>query len=284
MSPDLAAVLIRAAGFLACLQSAGVVLFLAIFGERLEHAGAAVRRLGVRSACAAAVLISLHYGLEAARMGGDWASSLDAELQRWVLHTSLSSAWLLRIASLMLIALALWRAGTATLLLGLLGTVLMALSFTLVGHTMTAPLGLAVLLVVHLLAIAFWFGSLQPLRLIVRVEPLHAAAGILAAFSRWAVWIVASLFVAGALLLAELLPSWSQLWSPYGLLVCAKVAGFALLLGLAALNKWRYAPVLASRPAASEALRRTVLAEYVLICGVLLLTAVLTSFFSPESD
>jgi putative copper resistance protein D len=62
-----------------------------------------------------------------------------------------------------------------------------------------------------------------------------------------------------------------------------KVAGFAVLMGFAALNKWRFGPALSRGDArATAAFRRSLAAEYVLIAAVLSVTAVLTSFYSPE--
>jgi len=63
------------------------------------------------------------------------------------------------------------------------------------------------------------------------------------------------------------------------LILIAKATVFALLLILAALNRWRFTPALA---AARGALRRSIVTEYLLIAGVLAMTAVLTSLYSPE--
>jgi putative copper export protein len=81
-----------------------------------------------------------------------------------------------------------------------------------------------------------------------------------------------------------LLPNLSALSQPYGELLIAKVVGFAALMGLAAANKWRFGPGLVSGTAQSGRwFRRSVAAEYVLIAVVLTITAVMTSFFSPEA-
>jgi putative copper export protein len=107
-------------------------------------------------------------------------------------------------------------------------------------------------------------------------------ARIVATFSFVATGVVAALFIAGAVLLFNLLPDWSAFTTPYGRLVLVKVAVFAILLGLAALNRWRHAPMLGQEASARHAFQRTVLAEYLLMASVLVLTAVLTSFYSPE--
>jgi putative copper resistance protein D len=79
-----------------------------------------------------------------------------------------------------------------------------------------------------------------------------------------------------------LLEEFSNLWSPYGVALLAKVAGFGLLMGLATLNKWRLGPAIAAGNAASLAtFRRSVVAEWCLIAGVLTITATMTLLFSP---
>jgi copper resistance protein D len=76
---------------------------------------------------------------------------------------------------------------------------------------------------------------------------------------------------------------------PYGLILIAKASVFALLLVLAALNRWRFTPALLpgltptlTPAAACGALRRSIVTEYLLIAGVLAMTAALTSLYSPE--
>jgi copper resistance protein D len=59
--------------------------------------------------------------------------------------------------------------------------------------------------------------------------------------------------------------------------------GFAVLMLLAAYNRWRLIPALAAGHATALApLRRSIASELVLISAVLTITAVLTLFFSPE--
>jgi len=283
MSPDVVSVLIRACSFGALFQAAGVVLFLAVFGRRLQASRQPIQRLGFMSMLAAVVLTSVHYGLEAARMAGEWTGVWDRELQSLVWQTAVSTAWIVRLLALLLMAIGVRRTGTGLALIGLLGVALATVSFTLIGHTvLAAGPWLPAALAVHLAAVAFWFGSLLPLAVLARHEPPERAAHIVTAFSRVATWVVIALFIAGTILLLSLLPDWSALATPYGLLVLAKVAAFAILMGLAALNRWRYAPLLVQQTSARQAFRRTVLAEYLLISSVLLLTAVLTTCYSPE--
>jgi copper resistance protein D len=178
---------------------------------------------------------------------------------------------------LLLIAIGLLTRITHGTGISLLGAGLAVAAFTQVGHTVAHEYRwmLSVLLLIHLLVIAFWFGALVPLHLVSSREPPAVAARTVEGFSRTAVWLVPVLFLAGLVLAAVLLKAPANLGTTYGQLLIAKVVGFAVLMVLAALNKWRLKP-------ASPAFRRSVSAEIALITAVLALTAVLTTLYSPE--
>jgi copper resistance protein D len=166
----------------------------------------------------------------------------------------------------------------------LLGAALAIASFALTGHTSSTPHrpAAAASLVLHLLVVSFWIGALLPLYNISRSEPPAVAGRLINAFSRVAAWLVPIILLAGVALAALLVPDLSTFKRPYGQLLLAKAAVFALLMGLAALNKWRHGP--ACERGETRAFRQTVIAEYVLICLVLALTATMTTFYSPEES
>jgi putative copper resistance protein D len=108
-------------------------------------------------------------------------------------------------------------------------------------------------------------------------------ARVVAVFSAVAFWLVPLILVAGVALAALLLPDFAALRQPYGELLIVKGALFAVLLGCAALNKWRLGPALGSGDLqAGQRFRRVVISEYVIMVVVLAVTAVMTTFFSPE--
>jgi putative copper export protein len=164
------------------------------------------------------------------------------------------------------------------------GALFALIAFTRAGHATTHSPGLllAVLLFIHVAAVAFWFGSLLPLRRVAAAELPAAAARIVEAFSRLALRVVPLLAAAGIALAALLLGSWDNLATNYGRLVVLKLGLFAILMLLAALNRWRYGPALATGEERIVTIfRRVVMAEFVLIAVVLAVTAALTALFSP---
>jgi putative copper resistance protein D len=285
MGVDALSVVVRALSFIALFQAAGIALFIALFGGQVVATGAVIRKIGAISAYLAGALVFVHYLLEPARMAGDFSGVIDPTLQGMVLHSSVSVALCWRLAGLALIAVGLRVQGSLGVVLGVTGAVLAVTAFALVGHTTENPARwlLSVLLIAHLLAVAFWFGALVPLHTVSLREPAPGAAAVVERFSALAIRIVPALFVAGFAVAVFLLQTFTALFTPYGALLMVKVLGFGVLMVLASLNKWRLGPALATGSArAGSAFRHSLIAEYVLICAVLSATAALTTFYSPE--
>jgi copper resistance protein D len=284
MAVDAISALVRGLSFVALFQAAGMAIFVALFGRRLADTARRVRSLGFVSAVAAIVLVAAHYALEAARMAGALSGVLDPSLQQIVFASSMSTAAMWRTVGLGLIAATIRRQGKITTAVSLIGAGAVIAGFLFVGHSAIHPerAWLAPLLAVHLAVVAFWFGSLVPLYEVSRIERAPVAAAVVDDFSRIAIWLVPAIFVVGVMMAILLIDGWATFLEGYGLLLLAKIGGFAALMGLAALNKWRYGPALAEAGSATAAFQRTVAVEYVLICAVLVATAVMTTLFSPE--
>jgi putative copper resistance protein D len=285
MAVDVLSVTLRALSFLALFQAAGIALFLALREPQLPHTEGALQRIGTLAALIATTLCLAHYALESARLSGELGGVLDAALQGMVLHSAVGVTLSWRLLGLMLIVAGLWLGGIAGRTAAVVGTVVLLASFTFIGHTSKDALRwlLSPLLLVHLSVVAFWYGSLLPLYLVSSREPPETAGLIVRQFSARAVWLVPVLFLAGLSLAAALLPNLTALQRPYGELLLAKVSGFAVLMLLAAMNRWRFGPALARRDrAAGRRLRQVIGAEFMLLASVLCVTAVMTTFFSPE--
>jgi putative copper resistance protein D len=287
MSPDFLSVIVRAAASIALLQAAGAAMFLWQFGAALGPGGAAVRRLGMAAALLAVPLLAMQVLLDAARMTGDYAGMLDGEMLRLALGSASGTAHAVQLAGLALVAQGLRRAGSPRVAMA--GAAALVVAFVFTGHTAAhgARWLLAPLLALHVAIVAFWFGALAPLYMVIAREPVQLACAVLQRYSRLAGILVPLIPAAGLAMAFVLLPDLSALRRPYGLLLGLKVLGFAMLMVLAALNRWRWVPALAAGAApvrmapAHTALRRSLVSEYLLIVAVLLATAVLTTFYSP---
>jgi copper resistance protein D len=285
--PDASSAALRALSFVGIFQASGIAIFVAIFYASLEGASTLINRIGRIATLVALVSVLSHAALEASRMTGDFNGVFDLSLQRRVLASAMGAATGLRVAGLLMLLAGLLGSGSFARLLAVTGATLSLFSFAFVGHTSVdaARWLLAPLLLAHVMVVAFWFGALIPLFTITLRESPSVAAQIVEHFSRIALWLVPVILVAGIAIALVLIPSFAAFREAYGMLLLTKIAGFGLLMGLAAANKWQLGPAIAKgNPSRVRRFRRVLAFEYTLIIAVLAITAVMTSFFSPESS
>jgi putative copper resistance protein D len=167
----------------------------------------------------------------------------------------------------------------------LIGAGLALLSFALMGHTTIHELRLllAPLLLVHLASAAFWFGSLWPLYVVAKREPIELAGRTIARFSTLAFRSVPLIFVCGAGMTLIFVRSVDALVSGYGAMVAVKTSAYVAALALAAFNRQRLVQeIAAANRAALDLFTRVVRIEWLILAGVLIATALMTDLFSPE--
>ena len=285
MTPDHVSVVLRALSLIALLQAVGASLFVVAFGRYSSDSMGPIRRTAGWSALAGGALLVAQYAIEAARMADDWSGITDPALQSLALKSAGGAALVARILGLSLVSIGLRLGTSGARTATAIGAILAAGSFALTGHTSEHPLRalLAPLLVFHVLIVAFWLGSLIPLYLTTTRESAERAARVVDAFSALATWLVPGIAIAGALMTLLIVRRLDVFLMPYGWLLIAKVTGFVALMGLAALNKWRLGPAVASGDRGSRnAFCRSVATEYGLVVTVLAATAVMTTLFSPD--
>lgn len=275
------AIITKAVGYGAALLAMGGILFTFFFATVADPTVLRLaRRIAVWAAVLGLIVLALRFGIRAARISGmGFDGATDPLMLGFVWQSPLGTA-------------AIWRGlGEGAILMVLLprvgrwialaGTFAIAVSFSQIGHSLGDPrAALAVLLVVHILAVAFWVGALAPLH---RGADTPSGAELLHRFGAVATYVVGALIVAGFALAWLLSGSFAALFgTAYGLGLLLKVLVVAALLAIAALNKWRLVPSLrVDRPGAVRALHRTISIEMVAIAFVLLATATLTSVTTP---
>ncbi len=282
--PDIVSIGLRAVSLVAVLQAAWVAMFLWLFGGTLARSAGTIRSLGICTAAAGAFFTLAHHLVQPARMTGSFSGLFDGSLQAMLLSSDAGATNAIRILGLVLLVVGFSKLNRLGEAIGLIGATLVAVSFGLMGHTATHDQRwvLVALLVVHLLIIAFWFGELLPLYMSEARETVEDNALVIGNFSAIAAWLVPIIFVAGLGMSVLLLEELNNLWTAYGVSLLAKVSGFAVLMGLATLNKWRFGPaIVAGHAPALRNFQRSVVAEWGLIVAVLVVTAVMTGLFSP---
>ena len=164
----------------------------------------------------------------------------------------------------------------SVLILFMLG-LLLAYSFTLIGHVAELNLIGGFAIGLHVLGISLWIGSLYPLLYLCKAEEVIRLQKIMQRFGELAMVFVAVLVLSGVFLLTQLLESPVELISTsYGLTLLFKLAGVTVLLTLGALNKLRLVPGL-SNDAGVTSLRQSIKWELGFAFLVLMITAYLTT-------
>lgn len=282
---ELAGFLLKALTYIAALSGVGGALFLSIFStlsplerRRIENVTAAIALTG-------AVLTVLALPWQVGLLSGEgFAGMFDRMFLAMLLGSSFGTSLLLRSLGLCLVAAVLLRRW-AGYWIGAVGAALVVVSFAMTGHTTSFEPRLlgGALIALHLAAVAYWVGALWPLLLISRAVDHERSAAILERFGTIAVGLVGMLVLAGSVLAWLFLGSIAAFWETrYGNMLALKLAVFAGLLALAALNRFRLVPALAAGAAnADGALRRSIGIEAVAVVLIVTTTSALTSFSSP---
>lgn len=273
---------LRIAYYLACLGAAGLALFAIGFGRLQEPRDAAACRRMTVSMGTSGLAASLAWLAAQVALASD-GDPFDIEVWDMMLTSRPGVSVLITWAGLIAVASATW-AGRASTLVGAAGILTVAASFTAVGHTTQHQprLLLAAALVLHLVAVSFWAGSLWPLALASKRGGPEAAR-LVEGWARVAAWAVGGLVVAGALLAWLLVGRLEVLvGTAYGWALLAKVSLVGALLGFAAWHRFRLTPALAANaPGSGARLAASIWWEIVVMVLVFWAVAEMTST-SPQ--
>lgn len=165
----------------------------------------------------------------------------------------------------------------------LAGAVLLALSAGLAGHASTHWIPGGIVVALHVGAAAWWLGGLLLLLRACGDGKGDALPGALERFSRQARLAVLVLLAAGGWLAFDLIGlSADAFATDYAKVLVLKLAMVACLLSLALYNRVKLTPmILAGDASAGDRLRRTMVAELVLVGLVVVVTATLSTVMLP---
>lgn len=270
--------------FLAAARAIHFASLMAIFGGGTYAAllrraalpsppARAIRLVFVSAATLALLSAIVWFCLIAGQMSGSWRNSLDpATLELAASDTRFGQIFLGRFAGLA----ALWwmcavGARPRGISIPLLAGLLLA-SLGPISHAAATGGGVAIAGAAndaaHLLSAGFWLGGLLVLIMFVRVKWADPASllGALRLFSVWGTPVVAALVITGLINAISILPvSGMSPRNAYFDLLLVKVGLASAMIGLAAMNRWHFAPALrAARDNATRHLAISVGVEIVL--------------------
>ncbi|RZM71059.1 copper-binding protein [Pseudoalteromonas rubra] len=160
---------------------------------------------------------------------------------------------------------------------------LLAYTFTLVGHVSELGVFEKVLLMLHVLVMAWWFGALFPLKQACHESDYGQLYSLMDTFGKQASIAVSLLLVAGLWLAFQLVGNVEELFSSsYGQTLLLKLALVTSILGIAAKHKLKLVPYLKNNDG-KEALSKSISIEMVVGFAILSVTAGLTSVVGPAN-
>jgi len=276
----------------ALLSAFGTIVFRNLVApeafERMTHdcADGLKRRLlrVARASVALCLLGSLAWLVVQASTMADAESAAQAfaAVPKVLLKTSFGHVIAAQLAALLSLALVLGGRDAAWRQRAAVGVATIAVALQ-AGHSHAASMyrGPSLLLgcdILHLLGAGAWLGGLLPLWLVVRYAPPNAGALAARRFSPLGQWCIAALIVSAAFQGFVLVTSIAGLvGTAYGLMVLVKLALFGVLLGFAAVNRYRFAPaLLRDDPAAPRVLLRSIGAQTGVALAVVVAAVVLS--------
>jgi len=160
--------------------------------------------------------------------------------------------------------------------------ILVASGSRVVGHVSVLPLTAQVAIILHLVAISLWVGSLYPLWSLCQSQLVDELQSTLKKFGDLAVYIVSLIVFSGVLMLWQLLATPLELINTaYGLAMLLKILLVLALLLVAAMNKLVLVPRLALQQG-SKQLKVSIQSEIILATLILILTSYLSTLVGPD--
>ncbi|TKZ15449.1 copper-binding protein [Shimia litoralis] len=277
---EVAAIIAKLMLYIGFAGSTGLVMVRIAFSTLVAPLGDRMRMQSVYLAALALGASVVGFMLRGAALTGGADGMIDPEMLGLLWTTPVGDALICRIIGA---AMIIWgefisRVGKWV---ALVGGIVAFWSFTNIGHVPDlGQSGIRLLLLLHLLGVAFWVGILGPLRnLSQQSEHLDNAALLGHRFGQVAAAIVPVLILAGILMAWLLLGDLETLGSTvYGQTLLAKVVLVGVVLALAAINKLRIVPAMQDGDATvAKRLVRSIEIETAVILAVLAATATLTS-------
>ena len=269
-------------------------LFIAVLAKGQLSLMMSVRRFVLLGSVIGLLAVGINFLAQVGSFAeSGWEGMIDATYVAMLWDSSIGQSVSLRAGAfglaLVLIVFAWFRPidehfpGSLTTAFFCAAALLLAASFNLIGHSSALPVLARLLLSLHVLIALLWMGSLFPLWKACRTMDISALPALMHRFGVIAMGLVGVLIICGGVVAYQLLGSVMELvTTPYGLMLLAKIAFVALILGFAAWHKFRLVPELATEQGVAR-LQRSIMWEGVVGFAILVVTLLLTTLVGPES-
>ncbi|MBB1382534.1 CopD family protein, partial [Shewanella sp. SR41-2] len=175
---------------------------------------------------------------------------------------------------------------TFSAVLAILSCLLIAVTFTFIGHSTELGLLAQGLILIHVLIIGSWIGAFYPLWKLCSTDDNIVIKNVMDTFGRLGIVIVILVLLSGMGMVWMLFDSPTELFSSdYGIAVTIKLCLVAIILLIAAWHKLVLVPKLtiANPLLAKQKLQKSIGLEALIAVLILATTAVLSSVLGPMS-
>ncbi|MBB1390209.1 CopD family protein [Shewanella sp. SG44-6] len=175
---------------------------------------------------------------------------------------------------------------TFSAVLAIISCLLIAVTFTFIGHSTELGLLAQGLILIHVLIIGSWIGAFYPLWKLCSTDDNIVIKNVMDTFGRLGIVIVILVLLSGMGMVWMLFDSPTELFSSnYGIAVTIKLCLVAIILFIAAWHKLVLVPKLtiANPSLAKQKLQKSIGLEALIAVLILATTAVLSSVLGPMS-
>jgi len=231
-----------------------------------------------------------HIPIEAASLADTgWQGLFDTLMLNIVWQSVIGDQAILRITGLSLgiLTIIFWQKpyqsrNPLNLIVTIAALIIMAISFSVAGHSASDGLWVHAILSLHVIAISLWIGSLWPLYKSCRKLSAKTVKNLMEDFGRVALYVVLLLIICGVILLFRFVDTLTELFTTgYGQLIILKLLLVSSMLLLAAWHKLVLVPKLIQQHNI-KSLQKSIAIETIIGVLVIVVTSIFTTIVGPS--
>ena len=272
--------IIRTFIYLTALYSIGCVLFKVHFHKFFNEEINIYCKKIIRDSAFLGLIISILAFLSVAgNLGGEIESIFEIDLIELSFETMQGKSYLLLIIGFSLLCFSYYFQHIFMNAFDIIGTVIILISFIVIGHSLSQGIYTQILLLVHLFCISYWLGSFLLLKKMCNIKNYENLYLVAHNFGIYATFYIGLLVITGLIfsyfLLGGILPI---ITSTYGNVLICKLLLVSSVLMIGAINKFRIVPNIKENLSLGQSkLKRSINIEFMLTWFILFLTSILTT-------
>lgn len=272
--------LIRFISYIAVFGAVGTLIFVFYFRDVLTTSQLSYCTTISKNFTKVGILVSFLSILSIpGNMSGDLLGILDIDMISLSFSTLTLKSSLLLFIGFIIIYFIPMTSNKVFLIGKVLAILLILFSFIVVGHSIKGGLLTQSLVIIHLIGLSYWLGSLLPLQKMCNLTDFEELKKIAHSFGQYAVFYIFALLIAGSIFSYILIGNISNLLNTiYGNVLLIKVIFAFLLISIGALNKLQLVPKLnAENEITIIKLKKSINVEMIIVLVIFFLTSLLTT-------